>query len=91
MTIYLHFYFEATTVYSKKEYEFLEQRSRENLIENYREELLKVMKGYNIMDFMSLNVRRRLREDGILKKFSGRYVVTKLGREILKSRGGGEG
>ena len=87
-------------MYSKKEYEFLEQRSRENLIETYREELLKVMKGYNIMDFIPTSVRRRMREDGILKKFSGKYTVTQLGREILneetsdrlaKSRGGGEG
>ena len=78
-------------MYSKKEEEFIEQRSKENLIENYREELLKVIEGHNIMDFIPTSVRRRMREDGILKKFGGKYTVTKLGREILKSCGGGEG
>jgi len=84
-------------VYSK---DFLEQFSIENLVETYREELLKGLEGHNCVDLISAGVRRRLREEGILKTFGNKYVVTQLGREMLseeagnrlvQSRGGGEG
>jgi len=70
--------------YSKKDEDFIEKRSRENLVETYREELLKVLRGYNRMDFIPLSVRKRMREDGVLKRFSGRYTVTELGMEMLR-------
>jgi len=78
-------------MYSKKDEDFIERRSRENLVETYREELLKVIEGYNRIDFMSHGVRRRLKAEGIIKKVSGKYTVTELGMQMLKSRGGGEG
>lgn len=87
-------------MYSRKDEDFLEKRSRENLVETYREELLRILRGYKHMDFIPFIVRRQMRKDGILKRFSGRYTVTQLGMEMLseeasdrlvKSRGGGEG
>jgi len=78
--------------YSKKQEDFLKQRSRDNLVEVYREELLKVIEGYNHMDFMPFHVRRRMREEGIIiKKVGSKYTVTELGRDMLKSSSGGEG
>ncbi|MCK4438448.1 hypothetical protein KAV47_05195 [Candidatus Bathyarchaeota archaeon] len=84
--------------YSKKDEDFIKKRSRENLIEFYREELLKVIEGYNRMDFMSHGVRRRMRKEGVLKKRGGKYTVTRLGRKMLSEeaskqlgQGGGEG
>ena len=35
------------------------------------------------MDFMSHGVRRRLRKEGVLKKFGIKYTVTQLGKEML--------
>ncbi|MCW4048781.1 MAG: hypothetical protein NWE89_03490 [Candidatus Bathyarchaeota archaeon] len=90
----------GNAVYSKKDEDFCEQRSRENLVETYREELHKVIEGHNCVDFLPHRVRRRMRKEGILKKFGSKYIVTQLGREILneeasnrlvQSRGGGEG
>lgn len=86
--------------YSAKDEEFLEQRSRENLVDTYREELLKVLEGHNCVGLLSTGVRRQLKKYGILKTFGSKYTVTRLGREMLseeagirlvKSRGGGEG
>ncbi|MCW4049089.1 MAG: hypothetical protein NWE89_05065 [Candidatus Bathyarchaeota archaeon] len=69
-------------MYSKDE-DFFEKRSRENLVETNREELLKVIEGHNCVDFMSHGVRRRLRKYGILKKIGSKYTVTQLGMEML--------
>jgi len=67
----------------RKDEDFI-QRSIENLVEVYREELLKIIEGYNCVDFISTGVRRRLREEGILKKFGSKYTVSQLGRKMLK-------
>jgi predicted methyltransferase len=86
--------------YSKEDEDFIKKRSRENLVEFYREEFLKVIDGHNCGGLIPLHVRRRLRKEGILKKFGSKYTVTQLGREMLseeasnrlvQSRGGGEG
>ena len=86
--------------YSKEDEDFIRKRSRDNLVEFYREEFLKVIDDNNCRDFMHHRVRQRLMKEGILKKFGSKYTVTQLGREMLsegasnrlvQSRGGGEG
>lgn len=70
-------------MYSKKDEEFIKKRSRENLVEIYREELLKIIEGHSCVDFISTGVRQRLREEGILQRFGSKYTITDLGREML--------
>ena len=68
---------------NKKDDDFCEQRSRENLVGMFRKELLKVVEGYNCIDLLPNGVRRRMRGDGILRKAGSKYEVTALGREML--------
>ncbi len=69
--------------YTEEERQFFEKRSMENLIENYRPELLRIVGGENCYRLLSGGVRRRFREYGILKKFGNRYEITPRGREML--------
>ncbi|MCW4049125.1 MAG: hypothetical protein NWE89_05245 [Candidatus Bathyarchaeota archaeon] len=73
-------------MHSKKDEDFLKQRSRDNLVETYWEELHKVIEGNNCVDLLPNGVRRRLRRYGILLKIGSKYPVTQLGREILAKR-----
>lgn len=69
--------------FTEEEKEFLERRSTENLIEIYRDELLRVIDGEYCPSFMPRGVRKRLRKADILLKVGPRYEVTPLGREML--------
>ena len=75
-------------MYSEKEKEFIEQRSRENLVEMYREELLRVIEGEDCIYLISSRVRKRMREYGVLKKFGCKYEVTPLGVKMLSEETG---
>jgi len=75
-------------MYSRKDEDFLEQRSRENLVDIHREELLKVLEGHNCVDLIPTGVRRQLKKYGVLKKFGSKYTVTELGREMLSEEAG---
>lgn len=70
-------------MHSKKVREFLEQRNLENIVETFREELLKIIEGEYSSDLMSSGVRRRMRGDGILEKRGYMYTVTSLGMKLL--------
>lgn len=74
--------------YTEKEKEFIEQRSKENLVDMYREELLRVIGGEDCIYLISSRVRKRMREYGILKKFGNRYEVTPLGVKMLSEEKG---
>jgi len=70
--------------FTKEENEFLERRSTENLIEIYRKELLRIVRGENCFELLPRSVRRRLRNYGILKKFGSKYEVTTKGKKMLR-------
>ena len=64
--------------------DYLWKRSRENLVQIYQDELCKI-KYHKCEDIISLKVRRRLKEYGVLKIKDGRFLVlTELGKELLK-------
>lgn len=69
--------------YTEEEKKFLERRSTENLIEIYRQELLRIVEGENCFLLIPRGVRQRLRKYGILLKAGPRYEVTPWGREML--------
>lgn len=71
-------------MYSENEKKFLEKRSLDNLVEVYRQELLRIIDGEYCHDFMPRGVRKRLREAGILDKIGPKYEVTPRGREMLE-------
>ena len=59
--------------------------SRRNLVETYKEELQKI-DDHKCEDIISLHVRRRLKEYGILKIKNGQFLVlTELGIELLNT------
>jgi len=70
--------------FTKEENEFLERRSTENLIEIYRQELLRILSGENCFKLLPRSVRRRLGDYGILKRFGSRYEVTTKGKKMLR-------
>lgn len=75
---------EATTVtYTEKEQRLFEQRSLENLIWLYREELLQIVEGDNDISLLPRTVRRRLRGCGVLTKSRHKYDVTPKGKKML--------
>ena len=64
--------------------DYLWKRSRRNLVETYNKELQK-LDDHKCGDIISLNVRRRLKEYGVLKIKGGKFLVlTELGVELLK-------
>ncbi len=69
--------------YTEKEQRFCEQRSLENLVENYRQELLRIVGGDNDISLLPRGVRRRMRKDGILSQVGHTYDVTLKGRNML--------
>jgi len=75
---------EGFTLYSEKEKRFLEQRSLENLVGMYRQELLKIIEGEHCFNLIPKGVRKRMRKDEILKKLGNRYSVTSLGIKIIR-------
>jgi len=77
--------------YTEEENEFLERRSKENLIETYRRELLQIVKGEDSCKQLPRAVRRRFRGYGILLKVGVIYKVTSQGRKMLGLAGDAEG
>ncbi len=69
--------------YTAEEQRFCEQRSLENLVENYRQELLRIVGGDNDISLLPRGVRRRMRKDGILSKARHTFGVTPKGRDML--------
>ncbi len=69
--------------YTEKEQRFCEQRSLENIVLTYREELLQIVGGDNSIKLLPRGVRRRMRKDGILSQVGHKYDVTLKGRDML--------
>ena len=69
--------------YTEEENKLLERQSMENLVENYREELLQIIGGGDCCTLLPRGVRRRMRRDGILSKVGHRYEVGLQGRDLL--------
>jgi len=69
--------------YTEEENKLLERQSMENLVENYREELLQIIGGSECCILLPRGVRRRMKRDGILSKVGHRYEVSLQCREIL--------
>ena len=68
------------------EAEYLWKRSRENLVDFYKEELNKIDKERECKETLSRHVKRRMTKYGIIKKKNGMYMVlTDLGKELLKT------
>jgi len=68
--------------------ESLERKSTENLIEVYRQELLRMIEGESCVSLLTVGVRRRLKKEGILLKSGNRYIVSPRGRAILEPKDG---
>ena len=65
---------------------YLEQRSVENLVFFYQDELIRIKEGENATDLIPTNVRQRLISLGIIRLGVGSprsFVLTKKGEEIL--------
>ena len=79
--------------FTPEELEQFETQSRENMVWFYQSELRKILKGQRTMGILPDNVRKRLREYGvIIKGFDGDtrgsvYHVTSLGKEIMRDIG----
>ncbi len=69
--------------YTEKEKDFFEQRSLENLIAIYRQELLRIIGGEYGSKVLPRSVRRRLRRNGILTKVGHTFGVSPKGRDML--------
>ncbi len=69
--------------YTEKEQRFFEERSLENLIVTYREELLQIVGGDTRSSLLPRGVRRRMRKDGILSQVGHKYDVTPKGKKML--------
>ena len=64
--------------------EYLWRRSQENIVHVYKEELCNIARGFSGETLLSLNVRRRMKEYGILKIYKGQFLVlTEIGKELL--------
>lgn len=73
----------AAVRYTEEEKDFLEKQSTENLIDMYRQELLRIVRGEKCHKLLPKSVRRRFRNYGILSKIGGIYKVTSRGKEML--------
>ena len=71
------------TVTHEKSKSWVVERSRENLVGMFQQELLKIAKGEHCFTLIPRGVRKRLRKDGILEKTGSKYFVTSLGKNIL--------
>ncbi len=69
--------------YTEKEHRFCEQRSLENIVLTYREELLQIVRGDNSIKLLPRGVRRRMRKDGILSQVGHTFGVTVKGENML--------
>ena len=69
--------------YTEEEKNFLEQRSLENQIVTYRQELLRIVRGEGCPGMLPKGVRRQLRRDGVLSKIGHRFEVTPKGKKML--------
>jgi len=61
----------------------LEERSFENLVNFYREELIKLSEGCAITELFTKNARRKLMRYGVTEKRIGGYVLSEKTRIIL--------
>ena len=68
---------------SEEEKDFLEQRSLENLITHYRQELLRMVGGEDCSSLLPRSVRRRLRGAMILFMDGHKFGVTVKGMKML--------
>ncbi len=71
----------------KEEKNFLEQRSLENLIVTYRQELLQIIGGSECCILLPRSVRRRLRENGMLLKDGTKFIVSAKCWKMLNEEG----
>ena len=64
--------------------EYLFNRSRENLIDFYNEELCKIYSGENSASVLNKDARKRLKKYGILERERAqRFVLTAIGKKLL--------
>lgn len=61
----------------------LEERSLENLINFYSEELIQLSKGTTATELFTQNTRRTLIKYGVIKKGIGGYYLTEKTKMIL--------
>jgi hypothetical protein len=54
-----------------------------NLLNYYRNELLDLKKGSNLVDSVSYGTRKRLIEYGIVRRFGSKYELTDRGLTLL--------
>ena len=67
----------------EEEKDFFEQRSLENLLLIYRQELLRIVGGELCSKVLPKSVRLRLRRNGILTKVGHTFGVTVKGMKML--------
>jgi hypothetical protein len=62
-----------------------DQLNKRNMLDFYRKELSGLLAGRKIVDSVSLGVRKRLIEYGVLRKFGSKFELTDQGMELLLS------
>ena len=65
--------------------EYFVKRTRENLVDFYKEELKQIDKERKCRELLSRHVKRRMTKYGIIKKKNGMPIIlTELGKALLK-------
>ena len=62
-----------------------ENLNMRNLMNYYRNELLELKKGSNLVDSVSYGTRKRLIKYGIVRRFGSKYELTDRGLTLLNS------
>lgn len=60
-----------------------ETRNFENLVYIHREDLKKILRGYDPNKIFTTNERNKLRDNNILKNRNGRLYITEKAVEVL--------
>ena len=60
-----------------------EKRNFENLIYIHREDLKKILRGYDVNKIFTTNERNKLRDNNILKNKNGKLYLTEKALEVL--------
>ena len=75
--------------FTKKKIQELEEKSAQNLVHFYREELLEVVKGNSIFFIIPHKVRKQFIKDGVITKgynfnmTGSKYFLTEKGKNML--------
>lgn len=77
-------YVNAEINFDSEELRNFEEKSFENLVYFYRDELLQVMKGKNTTELFSSYTRRRLLIKGVTRQYGSRTFLTEKARKILE-------